>query len=116
MRAMAKPGFVSHVLSAEDTNLRGEHGYDFLSGPAQHKSRLANAEYALKWITVGGDSLERRVEARLRRAKVVLRTLATNLRRAWLDLLPSPANPLPFAQGVMFVPGDRRKQITDDPA
>jgi CelD/BcsL family acetyltransferase involved in cellulose biosynthesis len=111
-----KPGFVSHVLSTEDSILRGERGYDFLAGSAQHKPRLANAEYVLKWITVGGDGPERRVEAKIRSAKVVLRTLAANLRRAWLDLQPGRPYPLPFAQGVVFVPGKRRKQITDNSA
>jgi len=94
-----KPGFVSHVLSAEDSISRGERGYDFMAGSAQHKSRLTNATYALKWITIGGDSLERRIEARLRRAKVLLRAQAANLRRTWLDLLRSSAKPTTVRAG-----------------
>ncbi|QIG99392.2 MULTISPECIES: GNAT family N-acetyltransferase [unclassified Bradyrhizobium] len=67
-----KPGLVSHVLSIEDSMSRGERGYDFLAGFARHKSQLANAEHALTWSIIGGDTLERRVEARLRRARQAL--------------------------------------------
>ena len=77
-----KPGLISHVLSIEDSIVRGERGYDFLAGPAGHKSRLANAEHAMKWIAIGRDSPERRIEAKLRRAKGMLRTIATNLNQA----------------------------------
>lgn len=77
-----KPGLVSHVLSVEDSLLRGERGYDFLAGSAGHKSRLANAEHAMKWIAIGSDTLEHRIEAKLRRAKRVLGTIATSLRQA----------------------------------
>jgi CelD/BcsL family acetyltransferase involved in cellulose biosynthesis len=69
-----KPGLVSHVLAIEDSIARGESGYDFLAGPAGHKSRLANAEHPLKWIAIGRDTPERRVEAQLRRAKRALAT------------------------------------------
>jgi CelD/BcsL family acetyltransferase involved in cellulose biosynthesis len=75
-----KPGLISHVLSIEDSIVRGERGYDFLAGSAGHKSHLANAEDAMKWIAIGRDSAERRLEANFRRAKSVLRTMATNLR------------------------------------
>jgi CelD/BcsL family acetyltransferase involved in cellulose biosynthesis len=75
-----KPGLISHVLSIEDSIVRGERGYDFLAGSAGHKSHLANAEHAMKWIAIGRDSPERRLEANFRRAKSVLRTIATNLR------------------------------------
>ncbi|MEH6949895.1 GNAT family N-acetyltransferase [Nitrobacter sp. NHB1] len=74
-----KPGLVSHVLSIEDSLLRGERGYDFLAGPAGHKSRLANAENSMKWIVIGKDSPERRIEAKLRHARRKLRTIATRL-------------------------------------
>ncbi len=77
-----KPGLISHVLSIEDSIARGERGYDFLAGPAGHKSHLANAEHAMKWIAIGRDSPERRIEAKLRRAKGMLRTIATNLNQA----------------------------------
>jgi len=77
-----KPGLISHVLSIEDSIVRGERGYDFMAGPAGHKSRLANAEHAMKWIAIGRDSPERRIEAKLRRAKRMLRTIATNLKQA----------------------------------
>jgi CelD/BcsL family acetyltransferase involved in cellulose biosynthesis len=76
-----KPGLISHVLSIEDSILRGERGYDFLAGSAGHKSHLANAEHAMKWIAIGRDSPERRIEAKLRHAKRELRTFATNLKR-----------------------------------
>ncbi len=74
-----KPGLVSHVLSIEDSLHRGERGYDFLAGPAGHKSRLANAESSMKWIVIGRDSLERRIEAKIRRARQKLRALVTRL-------------------------------------
>ncbi|MES5481940.1 GNAT family N-acetyltransferase [Bradyrhizobium sp. INPA03-11B] len=67
-----KPGLVSHVLSIEDSMSRGERGYDFLAGFARHKSQLANAEHAMTWIVLGADTLERRIEERLRRARQVL--------------------------------------------
>ncbi|MCC8980019.1 GNAT family N-acetyltransferase [Bradyrhizobium acaciae] len=67
-----KPGLVSHVLSIEDSMLRGEYGYDFLAGFARHKSQLANAEHAMTWSVIGRDTLERRIEARIRRAKQAL--------------------------------------------
>ncbi|GKQ49677.1 hypothetical protein BRSPCE3_05310 [Bradyrhizobium sp. Ce-3] len=67
-----KPGLVSHVLSIEDSRSRGERGYDFLAGFARHKSQLANAEHAMMWIVVGADTLERRIEARVRRARQAL--------------------------------------------
>jgi CelD/BcsL family acetyltransferase involved in cellulose biosynthesis len=70
-----KPGLISHVLSIEDSIARGERGYDFLAGSAGHKSHLANAEHAMKWIAIGRDSPERRIETKLRRAKRVLGTL-----------------------------------------
>jgi CelD/BcsL family acetyltransferase involved in cellulose biosynthesis len=81
-----KPGLISHVLSIEDSIARGERGYDFLAGPAGHKSHLANAEQAMKWIAIGRDSPERRIEAKLRRAKRMLRTIATNLPKKKLPL------------------------------
>jgi CelD/BcsL family acetyltransferase involved in cellulose biosynthesis len=77
-----KPGLVSHVLAIEDSIMRGERGYDFLAGSAGHKSHLANAEHAMKWIAIGRDSPERRVEAKLRHAKRVLGTIATHMRQA----------------------------------
>jgi CelD/BcsL family acetyltransferase involved in cellulose biosynthesis len=72
-----KPGLVSHVLSIEDSLRRGEHGYDFLAGPAGHKSHLANAERSMKWIAIGKDSLERRIEANFRHARRRLRAMVT---------------------------------------
>jgi hypothetical protein len=77
-----KPGLISHVLSIEDSIARGERGYDFLAGSAGHKSHLANAEHTMKWIAISRDSPERRIEAKLRRAKRVLRTFTTNLKQA----------------------------------
>ena len=74
-----KPGLVSHVLAIEDSIARGERGYDFLAGGGGHKSRLANREHAMKWIAIGRDSPERRIEAKLRGAKRMLRTIATDL-------------------------------------
>lgn len=74
-----KPGLVSHVLAIEDSIARGEIGYDFLAGGAGHKSRLANREHAMKWIAIGRDSSERRIEAKLRAAKRMLGTIATDL-------------------------------------
>lgn len=74
-----KPGLVSHVLAIEDSIARGERGYDFLAGAAGHKSRLANREHAMKWIAIGRDSSERRIEATLRGAKRMLGTIATDL-------------------------------------
>lgn len=81
-----KPGLVSHVLSIEDSIARGECGYDFLAGPGGHKSHLANSEHALKWIVIGRDSPERRIEAKLRGTKRMLRTIATSLRKRKLPL------------------------------
>jgi CelD/BcsL family acetyltransferase involved in cellulose biosynthesis len=72
-----KPGLVSHVLSIEDSLLRGERSYDFGAGPAGHKSRLANADRAMTWIAVGKDNLERRIEAKVRRARQKLRSMVT---------------------------------------
>jgi CelD/BcsL family acetyltransferase involved in cellulose biosynthesis len=74
-----KPGLVSHVLAIEDSIARGERGYDFLAGGAGHKSHLANREHAMKWIAIGRDSPERHVEAKLRGAKRMLKSIATNL-------------------------------------
>ena len=74
-----KPGLVSHVLVIEDSIARGERGYDFLAGGGGHKSRLANREHAMKWISIGRDGPERRIETKLRDAKRMLRTMATNL-------------------------------------
>ena len=74
-----KPGLVSHVLAIEDSIARGERSYDFLAGGGGHKSRLANRENAMKWIAIGRDSPERRVEAKFRGAKRMLRTMATDL-------------------------------------
>jgi CelD/BcsL family acetyltransferase involved in cellulose biosynthesis len=74
-----KPGLVSHVLAIEDSIARRERGYDFLAGGAGHKSRLANREHAMKWIAIGRDSPERRIEVKLRGAKRMLRRIATNL-------------------------------------
>jgi CelD/BcsL family acetyltransferase involved in cellulose biosynthesis len=81
-----KPGLVSHVLSIEDSIARGERGYDFLAHPGGHKSHLSNREQALKWIAIGRDSPERRIEARLRGAKRMLRKIATNLPKNKLRL------------------------------
>ncbi|WP_420970690.1 GNAT family N-acetyltransferase [Bradyrhizobium sp. B120] len=67
-----KPGLVSHVLSIEDSISRGERGYDFLAGFSRHKCQLANAEHAMTWIVLGADTLERRLEERLRRARQAL--------------------------------------------
>ncbi|RUW26170.1 GNAT family N-acetyltransferase [Mesorhizobium sp. M4B.F.Ca.ET.215.01.1.1] len=75
-----KPGLVSHVLAIEDSIGRGECGYDFLAGFSGHKSRLANAEHPLKWIAIGRDGPERRIEAKLRGARRVLGTVATNMK------------------------------------
>ena len=72
-----KPGLVSHVLAIQDSIARGERSYDFLAGGAGHKSHLANREHAMKWIAIGRDSPERRIEAKLRDAKRMLRTIAT---------------------------------------
>jgi len=77
-----KPGLISHVLAVEDSIGRGERGYDFLAGSAGHKSHLANAEHPLRWIAIGRDSPERRIEAKLRGAKGVLGTIATHVRQA----------------------------------
>jgi CelD/BcsL family acetyltransferase involved in cellulose biosynthesis len=74
-----KPGLVSHVLAIEDSLARGERSYDFLAGGAGHKSRLANREDALRWIAIGRDSPERRIEAGLRDAKRMLQTVAADL-------------------------------------
>lgn len=81
-----KPGLVSHVLAIQDSIARGERGYDFLAGDAGHKSRLANREHAMKWIAIGRDSPERRIEANIRGAKRMLRTIATNLPKNKLRL------------------------------
>ena len=81
-----KPGLVSHVLAIQDSIARGERGYDFLAGGGGHKSRLANREHAMKWIAIGRDSPERRIEAKLRDAKRMLRTIATNLPKKKLSL------------------------------
>jgi CelD/BcsL family acetyltransferase involved in cellulose biosynthesis len=66
--ARLKPGLVSHVLSIEDSLRRDECGYDFLAGPAGHKSRLANAESTMVWMNIGKSSLERRIEAGIQQA------------------------------------------------
>jgi CelD/BcsL family acetyltransferase involved in cellulose biosynthesis len=73
--ARLKPGLVSHVLAIENSLQRGEQGYDFLAGPAGHKSRLANAECTLSWIAVGKDSLEHRIEAGIRLTRRKLRAM-----------------------------------------
>lgn len=70
--AKLKPGLLSHVLAIEDGFARGELGYDFMAGSAGHKSRLANTERSLKWIVFGRDTIERRIETRVRHAKRVL--------------------------------------------
>jgi hypothetical protein len=67
------------VLAIQDSIARGERGYDFLAGGGGHKSRVANREHAMKWIAIGRDSPERRIEAKLRGAKRMLRTIATNV-------------------------------------
>lgn len=72
-----KPGLISHVMSIEDSLQRGECGYDFLAGPAGHKSHLANAERSLKWIAIGKDNLERRIETNLRHARRRLKAIVT---------------------------------------
>jgi CelD/BcsL family acetyltransferase involved in cellulose biosynthesis len=77
-----KPGLISHVLAIEDSIGRGECGYDFLAGFSGHKSHLANAEHPMKWIAIGRDSPERRIEAKLRGAKRVLGTIATSMKEA----------------------------------
>ncbi|WP_407180050.1 GNAT family N-acetyltransferase [Bradyrhizobium sp. STM 3562] len=81
-----KPGLISHVLSIEDSIARGERGYDFLAGAAGHKSRLANAGYGMKWIAIGRDSAEGRIEAKLRRAKRRLKTIAKDFPKKKLRL------------------------------
>jgi CelD/BcsL family acetyltransferase involved in cellulose biosynthesis len=81
-----KPGLVSHVLAIQDSIARGERGYDFLAGGGGHKSHLANREHVMKWIAIGRDSPERRIEAKLRDAKRMLRTIATNLPKKKLSL------------------------------
>lgn len=81
-----KPGLVSHVLAIQDSIARGERSYDFLAGGGGHKSRLANREHAMKWIAIGRDTPERRIEAKLRGAKRMLRTIATNLPKKRLPL------------------------------
>jgi CelD/BcsL family acetyltransferase involved in cellulose biosynthesis len=81
-----KPGLVSHVLAIQDSIARGERSYDFLAGGGGHKSRLANREHAMKWIAIGRDSPERRIEAKLRDAKRMLRTIAMNLPKKKLPL------------------------------
>ena len=80
--ARLKPGLVSHVLSIENSIARGERSYDLLAGSAGHKPHLTNAEHPMKWIAISSDSPERRIEAKLRRAKRVLGTIATNLKQA----------------------------------
>jgi CelD/BcsL family acetyltransferase involved in cellulose biosynthesis len=74
-----KPGLVSHVLAIQDSIARGERSYDFLAGGGGHKSRLANREHAMKWIAIARDSPERRIEAKLRDTKRMLRTIAASL-------------------------------------
>jgi CelD/BcsL family acetyltransferase involved in cellulose biosynthesis len=74
-----KPGLVSHMLSIEDSFRRGERSYDFGAGPAGHKSRLANAECTMTWVTMGKDSIERRIEAGIRRARKKLRALVERI-------------------------------------
>jgi len=81
-----KPGLVSHVLAIQDSIARGERSYDFLAGGGGHKSHLANREHAMKWIAIGRESPERRIEAKLRDAKRMLRTIATNLPKKKLSL------------------------------
>lgn len=77
-----KPGLISHVLAIEDSIGRGECSYDFLAGFSGHKSHLANAEHPMKWIAIGRDGPERRIEAKLRGAKRVLGTIAANMKEA----------------------------------
>jgi hypothetical protein len=89
--ARLKPGLVSHVLSIEDSVARGERCYDFLAGPAGHKPHLANAEHAMKWIAIGRDSPERRIEAELRHMTRMLANVARNLRQAALQLTTEKA-------------------------
>lgn len=81
-----KPGLVSYVLSIEDSIARGERCYDFLAGPAGHKSHLANAEHAMKWIAISRDSPERRVEAELRHTTRMLASLSRHLKQGALHL------------------------------
>jgi CelD/BcsL family acetyltransferase involved in cellulose biosynthesis len=77
-----KPGLISHVLAIEDSIGRGECGYDFLAGFSGHKSRLANAEHPMKWIAIGRDTPERRIEANLRGAKRVLGSIVAHMTQA----------------------------------
>ncbi|MGY4478411.1 GNAT family N-acetyltransferase [Bradyrhizobium sp. USDA 3364] len=91
-----KPGLVSHVLAIEESIARGENGYDFLAGGAGHKSHLANTEYAMTWISIGRDGPERHIEAKIRTAKRMLRTIATNLPKKKLRLFtPKATSQLP---------------------
>ncbi|TIS40089.1 GNAT family N-acetyltransferase, partial [Mesorhizobium sp.] len=77
-----KPGLISHVLAIEDSIGRGERGYDFLAGFSGHKSHLANAEHPMKWIAIGRDNPERRIEAKLRGAKRVLGSIVAHIKQA----------------------------------
>ncbi|MER9082607.1 GNAT family N-acetyltransferase [Mesorhizobium sp. M0895] len=77
-----KPGLISHVLAIEDSIGRGECGYDFLAGFSGHKSHLANAEHPMKWIAIGRDNPERRIEAKLRGAKRVLGSIVAQMKPA----------------------------------
>jgi CelD/BcsL family acetyltransferase involved in cellulose biosynthesis len=77
-----KPGLISHVLAIEDSIGRGECCYDFLAGFSGHKSHLANAEHPMKWIAIGRDTPERRIEANLRGAKRVLGSIVAHMTQA----------------------------------
>ncbi|MGX9574039.1 GNAT family N-acetyltransferase [Mesorhizobium sp. f-mel] len=77
-----KPGLISHILAIEDSIGRGECGYDFLAGYSGHKSHLANAEHPLKWIAIGRDNPERRIEAKVRGAKRLLGSIVAHMKQA----------------------------------
>ncbi|WP_448206168.1 GNAT family N-acetyltransferase [Azospirillum sp. sgz302134] len=80
-----KPGLVSHVLAIEDTLVRGERCYDFMSTPAGHKPLLSNAEQPMNWIALGPDRLTRQIDARLRQAKAGLMDRLKRLPRSPLE-------------------------------
>jgi hypothetical protein len=75
--------------SWKELEARVTHSF-FLSwlwiGTGGHKSHLANKEHAAKWIAIGRDSPERRIEAKLRGTRRMLRPIATNLPKKKLPL------------------------------
>lgn len=57
-----KPGIVSHYLAVQRNLERGESGYDFMAGEAQHKKSLGTHQRELLWLSARRDRVKYQVE------------------------------------------------------